>query len=120
MSDYIWLSLAMNDDNGVDTPKLRALAIDDFDVHVACTGREVVVWRWRHAVKIGRHRYSTEAQQSWFGNMMWNGVLVGVDDAERILEYLRKSGNYDMEMGEEHIYDAWETGAPIYLRRHES
>ena len=112
--------MAVNDYDGlgIDTERLHAAGFDsgEFNLHLECTGREIVckLWYDKKHIRVGRKKFPILGYGSYVGNMMWNVARVTPEVASQIANYLRLSGNYSPDNGSEALWERWETGTPLF------
>ena len=105
----IELMLCCNDDrNGMNTGHADGIDLcDNGDIMMALRGTPRVCRLVGNVLTIGRIKVTAITYQTWVGNWCWDCARVTLEDAARVLNYLRTCG-WDCEMGYEVLADLYE------------
>lgn len=120
MSEHICFEIAINDNNGQDTGKLRAARLHrqgeyEDGLFLDCFAREIACYETDDGrIRVGRRTFPVVGYQLWVGSMTWDMALVTVDTANAIADVLRASGKYEPTDGAVELWDRWESGAPLF------
>lgn len=110
------VSLLDNDGwNGNFTGQVSAIDIDDehgeellslIDMRMYGRLTKVSIPDYNH-IRIGRLKFHHHGT-AYIGNWCWDMYLLTDDDAIRLLNYLRKSGNWEVDQGICEFVDKWQ------------
>ena len=105
----IELMLCCNDDrNGMNTGHADGIDLcDNGDIMMALRGTPRVCRLVGNVLTIGRIKVTAITYQTWVGNWSWDCARVTLEDAARVVNYLRMCG-WDCEMGYEALADLYE------------
>lgn len=111
MSDILVMLAVNNWRNGSHQGFIDQIEFDDWlkleGLRTAC----------RHekdgTLRIGRRHFPIRGYGTWVGNWCWDAARVTTEVAQEIAEYLRASGRWSCFEAEEHVFEAWENGAPL-------
>lgn len=119
MTKTITISLAINDDAGNWDYEVRRVDFGDIIDANPYYGREAQAEIKDDILYIGYVSVKVLRHINWYGSMAFEGILVSVEDAQRIAEYLRERG-YMPEMGDAQVWRMWENDLPIVFAEKES
>lgn len=61
-------------------------------------------------VRLGRYRYRYRSYIKWYGNWCWDRIEMEAEEAAKLLNNLRRSGNWSPVMGASFAWEMWENG----------
>ena len=104
------LSLAGNNDAGnwrneIDAAQIASLHLAGDDIPCRIIGGRRLLFGDDFIIH-------THGYIPWHGNMAWDSFQETIEDAVRVLEFLRRH-HWDCEEGEAALFDAYERGAAI-------
>ena len=110
--DLISVMLACNDHrNGALTGEIDGIEVSlpDGDILLGLDGHarytEAAEW-----VRIGRCKYPYQRHREWSGNWCWNEIWVTPEIAAKLLNDLRRSGNWSVHEGLNIAWEHWSSG----------
>ena len=108
----IWVGLACNDyRNGDFTGKATAIHIGDaLELEPTLLYGGLSVRRGGDSIRLGRLKMHCFGYRTWYGNWCWDAVRIGIRDAAKLANYLKKNG-WQCTGGLCDVCDKWEAGA---------
>lgn len=105
---------ANNDSRGNQTTRATALFIGEMPgIHLEASNGVGVFCYHRFAdskLKVARIATPGKRFQSWAGNMAWNACEIDIAVATKLVNYLRRRGNWTIAEAPEGFFRKWETG----------
>lgn len=106
---HVELMLCCNDHrNGMHTGRVDgADLMYGGDIALALRGRPLTCKLMGDILQIGHVKVQPITYQTWVGNWCWDSAKLSLDDAARVLTYLRKRA-WDCEMGYKALWDIYD------------
>lgn len=108
------LHLCVNDSHGRFEGLVRGVEVGGLDpfmrLHGPLLGDSTVCRVEEHSLHIGRLDMVLRGYQEWVGNWHWDSAKVDLDDAVRVVNYLRQFRYWTCEEAEAGLFEKWERG----------
>lgn len=95
------VSFACNDERGNLTERVESVAVGMDAVTLA---GPPLAYREGAKVQVGRRRFAHHGMSDWVGNWCWNGAMMDVAEARRLVAYLLERG---------WCAESWQTKGPF-------